>query len=1066
MLKQLTAMVAKMGDLISCAESASGMGLETQAVGGKLPERAIVQAVAKNIEDLVVVLCTPQNAPLFLKYDAAKADANADISGDGNGDLSMIQEVNAGDEAGPMATLITSCAATLPLQSPSYVGLTLAVEENAPGAGEETKGVSYKGFAQRCVTMASRRLADDLDKTCGVVSLLSKEKSTNDGDQHASNDEFVHAFMRSKLLLRYFALLSRIGIISGIENGDDSIGSGADFSSLSLAGILQAMIECASRAKNRNDETKSAETSFTNVSVLLAALVLSTIPYAVHVLSKDFVDGILSKIDDIVGGYKSPFTPGEGIVSILLKKAQFEEFSVDDDDDEESDDEDEDDDEDNDGSPVCADTFQDLIRSVRQLVESFYGNNVMPSRFALLSDAPWSVLEGKNGTFAPMEGASQLLTYSGEQLRISIPNCQVFCFLLGDNVEMEGLRTTLLRPNTEGVIFGRLSIFDPPPDDEDEGDEEGIRDVNVNAYVKSYSMLDRFFLSDSIRDCLSCHRATVSATGVERGSAKDAAEQIWAVSQLFLDSKSEMESTDNKPDSSKGVECGIVETILSLIVQCSRSIDTASPMNQIYLCRVLIELAKYQPMRIPQSLAFAVSILFNDFIPSFSPVATANLSQWFSYHLTNTDYQWPHSYWNTWAPFVVDGMKDKRNSRGEFVSRTLETMASVVASPKTIITDCLPVQSTLSSFVVCRNLFDPSNRSSTFMMAIGSVEKDIKERIWKNNDEPEDVQDYIVGEEVSEIIQGSMDEDIEGNSTEDSDKIWWRAGLITRAVLSPANELELKLRSIVQEQIAMEDETEDEDPKADIVSDITDFLSRYKSVLLAAMAKDIQIHDENLDLRGVSKKSEREMVLTGEVYILMQCQKVTGFSPVILSTCVEVLVKQKVVSADGVLQWMLGGEDQKIIEALASHGWWNLASTAIRHAMDDFVSDRIALMESDGGDISMIIDTGVDDEGGNVGTPSARRMKKVIDFVSPLLEYASGRVHALCVHSKNPQKLSHHEVDLKEGLKYLFRSITSHTNSTLKEDDTVRATTDSPQVEVETYMAKCAFDEKLLSGLS
>lgn len=253
-----------------------------------------------------------------------------------------------------------------------------------------------------------------------------------------------------------------------------------------------------------------------------------------------------------------------------------------------------------------------------------------------------------------------------------------------------------------------------------------------------------------------------------------------------------------------------------------------------------------------------------------------------------------------------------------------------------------------------------------------------------------------------------------------------------------------------------------------MITDITDYLKRFKSVILASMAKDIQVHEVNLDLRGESKKSESEMVLMGEEYILRICDNLAGFSSPLFKTCIELLMKQKIVSAKGVLRWIFGADGERGNEALASHGWWNMASTAIRLAIDDFISDRIALMDSDGTDIGMIIDTGGDDEGGNSGTPSARRMKKVTEFVSPLLQYASERVHTLLKLLKEEKKLSHYEADLKEGLKILVRSIIAHLVTTLKDDDTVKATTElgGPSLEVETWVAKCAFDESMLAALS
>ncbi len=427
MLKQLTAMVAKMGDLIACADIAKNVTLAStitdgttgdDSADGGLKMRGVVKAVARNIQDLAVVLCSAQNAPLFLKFEeATTTTSNISNQVEGEAPVAEAQVVKAGDEAGPLASLVASCAASLPLQSPSYVGLTLAVEENSPDACEETMNVSYKGFARRCVTLASRILASDLDKCCGVISLISSEElstnnniasSSSSGGVGGSSDSAVDAFMRSKLLLRYFALLARVGIVKSVGKTDDVVGNSGDISSLSMGGLLKALTVAASSAsnvaKNMNStmddgaaHNKATMKSFQNASIFLVALVLSTIPYSVHFLNKYFVMDLLTTIDEIVIGYMSPFQPGSGIMSILLEKELKEETVVKNEDEgEEESDSDDDDDDDDEGSSVCADTFQDLLRTVRKLVESFYsseGNQQIQCNFALLSDAPWLGLE-------------------------------------------------------------------------------------------------------------------------------------------------------------------------------------------------------------------------------------------------------------------------------------------------------------------------------------------------------------------------------------------------------------------------------------------------------------------------------------------------------------------------------------------------------------------------------------------------------------------------------------------------------------------------------------------------
>jgi len=125
-------------------------------------------------------------------------------------------------------------------------------------------------------------------------------------------------------------------------------------------------------------------------------------------------------------------------------------------------------------------------------------------------------------------------------------------------------------------------------------------------------------------------------------------------------------------------------------------------------------------------------------------------------------------------------------------------------------------------------------------------------------------------------------------------------------------------------------------------------------------------------------------------------------------------------------------------------------------------------MDGDGSDIGMIIDFGTDGEDGNSSTPSVRRIKKVTDFVSPLLQYASDRVKTLLGELKDAKKLSHLEADLKEGLKFFIRSTSRHVISTLKKDDTIKETTElgGSSLEVETWVSKCAYNECIAGAIS
>jgi hypothetical protein len=1061
MMKQLTAMIAKMGDLIPAAETAAPLNDESSINGDGGNVRPVTKAIAKNIQDLVGVLCNTQNAPLFLKYQTPIDNASSVI---------------AEDEAGPMATLVTSCAATLPLSSPSYAGLTLAVEINAPDSSPDTANVSYRGFAQRCVTMACRRFMEDLDKTCGVVHLVSQDVVATNGDDGKSSkgDTYVQAFMRCKLLLRYFALLTRAGIIAKDYDSDFSMDSFSDLSTLSLTGLLNVLVESASRAQEASLDNSSgvaSNLSLKNISVILAMLALSAIPYALQCLSQDFVNEILSKLKGLTNEYKSHFQPGTGMMAILMKKEFKDDFNPDkDEDDDENDDEDDEDD----SSPVCADSFQDLLRTVKKLAESFYESATISTRYALLTDEPWVGLLHNQEEYAPMEGDmegedsnqhnnSSAPVYNGEKLHFSITEeCHCLKYFMNRDAsnEMETVAVTLQRPSIEGVVFGRLSIFDPPPEDEDEDD---VTDPNTAAYINTYSLIDRFFLSDAIRDCLICHRCTVTKAGVTQGSVKDVAIQIWSVSELFTQSS---ESGKSANDASMGFECGVVETILALLAQAPKGIESSNTMTHVYLSRVLIELIKYQPSKIPQSLAIAVSDIFNDFIPSLSPISKENLSYWFAFHLVNTDYQWPSAHWNAWAPYVVQGMENRqRNSRGEYVMKVIEFMTSFESNPEVLVNVCLPPGNKLSSMIISERESADTIKSSAFQTTIDNIENDLVNRIWKNNDDSDDIHDYIIGEETTETVNGSIDDDLESSTSDDS-KIFWRTGLIVRSLLDPTSCYRLRMISRIEKSVQQQDEdsqglhfTDDEfieNPKEDIITDMIDLVDRYKSVILSCLAKDIQVFEENLDLRGETKVSSEDMLHMGESFILCQCEKICAFSYSIFSACVECFIRNKIISPKGVLMWCLGSNTTKRGAGSIGRSWWNIASFAVCLGVDNLLSESHSKLTAD---IGMIIDTVGDDESDeNMGTASARQIKKVNDFLVPLLQFASSQVNSSNQSNSTvtQKSINHSEADMKEGLKFLLRSTLNHAALSLRNDEIVKTSADlggSPQ-EVDNWIAK------------
>ena len=184
-MKQLSVMVSRVGEYK--AETAAATTDEsTQTL------RPVVAAIAKNISDLTKVVSKTSNLPTFLKF-LPPPPAKEESTGMGFQRPPPKPE----DQAGPMAHLIVSCAATLPLQTPCYAALTLSVHAYSHNSSQE-----YAGFANRCVTYAMQRLSHDMD-TLFLVS-----------NSHVSEARPKIA-CRIKLMLRYLALLGKLQVIQG-----------------------------------------------------------------------------------------------------------------------------------------------------------------------------------------------------------------------------------------------------------------------------------------------------------------------------------------------------------------------------------------------------------------------------------------------------------------------------------------------------------------------------------------------------------------------------------------------------------------------------------------------------------------------------------------------------------------------------------------------------------------------------------------------------------------------------------------------------------------------------------
>jgi hypothetical protein len=989
--------------------------------------RAVVQAISRNVQDLVAVLCSPSNAELFLRFGQEDATTSQPENALGmEGPTAQPKPpVNAAIDAGPLATLLHSCATNLPLQTPSYAALTLGVECTAPE--------SHAKFALRVVELGMKCLGRDLDvmldcKQLGAVGTNNeeqdeKERCLAEKSGGHGNGMQIDAYYRAKLMLRFLAHLTNVGIVAGMQQEQQHTGNSmSDGQNLSLFELLQLLVQCACNAASAS----SGRASLRKASVVLASLVLSTIPY----LNLDELGAsvvyLLEEIETHVLGqsYSSDFEPGIGWQAILLKGEL--------DDGETMDDDEEDDDDENDSpAPSCADTLQDLLRTVRKVVDVYSQNGIVQSRFALLRDAPWKSLKiaaTTEGMDVEEGGAAAgdmvAMLYSGEPLFLDLlgseedKRCKCVPYLLsldgGDNDNIQ-LNCRLL----DGIVFGRLAIFDAPPDSDDEDDDEeeevAEKDPNLESYVKSFSLVDRFFLADTIRDVLMCHRPMVSDAGADRSAAKEVAEQLWMISHLFfpaapLDEGGDMSSTDTV-DVSKGIEYGIVETLLSLIVQSTPrecDVPATSALNQhLYLARVLLELTKLKPALVPRATVRAVSGLFEDFIPSLTSVARDNLATWLSIHLFNTDYQWPKSFWDHWSTYVTAGPTS--NSRCEFVTLMLHSMAGLSSDGAVgVVKDCLPPGCSL-----VQSVFLAASETSS----ISPAELDLVDRFWKTNQDPDAIRQFVISDELTNtsdaIEDGSEDHSMFHRS------VWWRTGLATRALLHPAvrdREREIQLVTSVLKQTDNFDdsltnnEIDEVDPTEDLLSDLSDSISRFKPVLLAALAKDADAYDSI----ATGRVDDDQLLLAGEVSILREFENVLpSWDTVTLNVLIQSLMKNKIVSPLSVATWAIGDKSSSS-PRVASSQWWKHVTVAINHAISSVEGSSTDL----GGGIGMIID-----DTGNHSDSSeaaAKRLDEALKIISPALKCVVEQSINVLASIEGDKKIPPRGADATEGTKRLF----------------------------------------------
>lgn len=858
LIRQACSMVSRVGEFKNLKTDATGNASNdatttTDALSQIISLRPVEATTARNMNDLVPVLCAPDKLEVFFKFTKAGPTATTTTT--------TTTKQPPDYNIGKLGHLVVGCAAGLPLQTPCYAALTLAIHEQV------RLQPPYGGFAARCVDHACVHLGRDLD----AILLLQQAPVGTTNNNHSSPvlQLVAQAACRIKLLLRYLALLGKMGVVQAFpqEEGDD-----ASRDKVTLLGLLSNMLEAAKVASAEPHNNPGA-------TYLLVNLVLSTLPYLLGTIPQDQVDErLVGPAQEICQAYTSTFRPGTGKTAVLLKGEQDDGG----DQEEEDDEEEEEDDDDEGAGPIC-DSLQDLMRISQRLKD--------PTRFALPVDAPWRGLT-QSSTPNPESGETETrpVTFSDEASYLSLGHCQSLKLLSTEASSNNGdeINKSALAPvSLEGVVFGRLPIFGSPrdpneeddDDDEEEMEDEADKNEQLAAFREKFSLSDRFFVGDTMRDCLLSHESFVTPTGLQLGSAKSVAEELMSVTHVF---------TGENP--SQGMEYAIVETVFSLIAQSREG----SALKCAFLSQVLLELVKLNPALFSRPLLVAVTNLFQDYLPALVPSARENFSQWLAFHLINTDYQWPKAFWKIWEPHATS---PDASSRGDFVRQALHLMVESLSEPKNLLEGCLSETKSLSS-----EFFPRSGHPSAILQEEDphfKLEEEVYRRVWEVREDPNDLLPFLESYEVKELARNGV---VLGDA-------WARERILARVLCSPIKKLHDSLKDSLQ--VAGNDDQMEDDSyqSADPYSSVLNVLAQYGKTM------DGMLRNENHAPGGLDE---------GRALVLQEVEGIAYFNESILRGIVCTMLKHEIVNGMAVLRWALG-------DVVLSR-WWIYAIDALQHS--------------------------------------------------------------------------------------------------------------------------------------
>jgi len=1034
------------------------------------PQRsaAVMQQIAQNVRLLTGVVCG-SNRALFLRFDPTARTLATERFG---------PVAVHGVRCAACLPLQTPVYAALAVSLHEASRVVAVAGDSDSHANELFLPRTVAFCSQTLARDLDRLLLDSSGKNDSIT-----HNNGTDDDQ-ADEDLPAHTLTRCRLQLRYLALLQEMNVVASdtntlVEADDDDNNTKHH----SLNQLLLAMVQAAQKAVNSSHHNHP-NTGYILTTLVLSTLPYlvsgSNSSNRFWVESH-----LLHPLEMLCQHYRSAFQPGTGAQAILLKEEQVEEGAAGEEEPEDEDEIEEDDDDAAGQVCDSLQDLLRSTKTHLQKASSSSDETAAASRWALWREGPWiapmaapTETEGDtmtdkdddNNTSAAASGTPSTTTttttttlplkYTGEPLPLAVlASCQSLRALLSlGSAGDDDTTTTLSKSDLTGIVYGRLPIFGAPPDVELDDDDDELEDDDeeenmqeegssskgtttnerLQAYQKEFGLVDRYFIGEAVRDILLSHQPSVSETGVQRGNVKTVAEQVWSIRFMMVtttttttsaannngnsnDQQPQAKSGADGDDPTKGIEYAILETILSLMVQCS---PTGSAFSLVYLSRVVLELTKLAPTIISPAIVLAVSTLFQDYMPALTPAARHNLSQWFAFHLIHTDYQWPAGYWKHWEPYVVGQQPSgeggwRSNSRGAFVQDALSVLVENVSDPEHLVTECLPKDSLLVNQLL---MAEPQNkRTDPASALLKTLQADVQQRISVAKEDPDSLLQYLLSDEVTESTAAAL-ADV---SSPEVVKKWCMTGVVMRAFLAPAvvdlNRLQsdlAKAREASGDEDGMEEDSAD---REDVLSLFLDTLKEYKPVLLGIMEKEAE------------SQGESSGALAGGIFLLQQLDGALFYSRTLFQSCIQAMLQDGLLSAEKILQWLLGdylGEANDTTAVVVLR-WWELAQASIRLGMM-----MCAAAAPDTATTTSNEMEGVEGEGTDAAEASKSSSKKIqllLHFLDPLLSYIVTRAGSvlISIHDETKgNKLLPAEVDLVEGCKFvvteseaLFRSM-------------------------------------------